>query len=392
MTQETTLYTNIGLLVTNDSQTGEGLLGQIENAAFLVEDGKIAWVGSASEAPAADQQVDLDGACLIPGFVDSHSHPVFAGDRTQEFLARMKGQKYQAGGIKSTVKATRAASEEELTAVAKALRNEMLQQGATTFEAKTGYGLDLESEAKLAKVARSLTEEVTFLGAHVVPEEYQQNPDAYVDIVCGDMLEECKPYVKWIDVFCEENAFTTEQSLRILQAGKQAGLGLRLHAAQLNPSEIIADAVALDVASIDHCTFLSDADVDALAGSNTVATLLPGAEFSTRQPYPDAQRLIDAGVTVALATDCNPGTSFTSSMPFCLAVAVRDMKFTPEQALWAATKGSAQSLRRQDVGHLGVGAQADFIELTAPSWVHFFYRPGVPLIKRVWSQGKLITA
>jgi imidazolonepropionase len=388
----TTLVTGIGLLVTNDpawESAGQSTaeLGEVRDAAIVIDGPRIAWVGRRLHAPDADERVDLEGACVIPGFVDSHSHPVFAGERSDEFAARMEGRRYEAGGIMRTVTATRAASDEELRATITRVRAEMLADGTTTFEAKTGYGLDVVTEARLASIAAQFTPEVTFLGAHVVGPEWRDDPDGYVDLVCGPMLAACAPHCRWADVFCETGAFDPDQSLAVLRAAAASGLELRLHAAQLGPTSIIADAVGLGVASIDHCTFLSDADVAALAGSQTVATLLPAAEFSTRQPYPSARRLLDAGATVALATDCNPGTAYTGSMSFCLAVAVREMGMTPAEALWAATAGGARALRRDDVGVLRPGAAADLVALAAPSWLHLMYRPGVPLVSSVWRAG-----
>ena len=379
---------NIGLLVTNDPSVGTDELGQIRNAAVVICGDRIAWVGPSAQAPAADHQSDMAGACVIPGFVDSHSHPVFAGDRSDEFDARMNGQRYEAGGILRTVRRTREAPMGFLDAVMTGILDEMARSGTTTVEAKTGYGLDVETEVKLARVASSHTDEVTFLGAHVVAPECQ--PDEYVRLVCGEMLHAVRPYVRWIDVFCETGAFDPDQTLEILRAGTDAGLGLRLHAAQLGPSEVIPQACELGLAAVDHCTFLSDEDIDALKATGTVATLLPAAEFSTKQPYPDARRLFDAGVTVALATDCNPGTAFTSSIPFCLAIAVREMGMTPEQALWSATAGGAAALHRDDVGVVKPGARADLVSLAAPSWLHLMYRPGVPLIDRVCKAGRFL--
>lgn len=382
-----TLITGIGLLVTNDPAR-EGPLGELPDAAVVIDGEQVVWTGPAGAAPAADSSVDVAGACVIPGFVDSHNHLVFAGDRADEFGARMNGRRYEAGGIMRTVSATRAASDDQLRAMVSRLRGEMRAQGTTTFETKSGYGLDVETEARLVRIGAEFTDEVTFLGGHVVAPEYRDRPDDYVRLVCGAMLQACAPHVRWIDVFCERGAFDAEQSLEILRAGRDAGLGLRLHAAQLQPSTVIADAVELGLTSIDHCTFLAKADLDALAGSATVATLLPAAEFSTRQPYPDARRLLDAGITVALATDCNPGTAFTTSMPFCLAIAVREMHMTPQQALWSATAGGAAALRRTDVGRITPGARADLVQLDAPHWLHLMYRPGVPLVKRTWCAGR----
>jgi imidazolonepropionase len=391
MTRE--LITNIGQLVTNTGSTaarGADRLGILTGAAVLIEDGRVRWVGQAADAPPldpADTATDAGGSCVLPGFVDSHSHIVFGGDRAAEFEARMTGEAYSAGGIRSTVAATRAATDEELRRRLRGFVAEMVAQGTTTVEVKSGYGLSVPDEARLVRLAAEVTPEVTFLGAHVVPDEFAGRADEYVDLVTGEMLDACAPHVKWIDVFCETGAFTVEQSRRILEAGTARGLGVRVHASQLAAGDGVRLAVDLDAASVDHCTFLSDADVAALAGSRTVATLLPGVEFSTRQPYPDARRLIDAGVTVALASDCNPGSSFTSSLPFCIAVAVREMGMTPAEAVWAATAGGAAALRRTDIGRIEPGARADLVQLRADSYVHLAYRPGVPLVRRVWKDG-----
>jgi imidazolonepropionase len=390
MTRE--LVTNIGQLVTNaaPSERGVDRLGIVAGAAVLLEDGRVSWVGLADELPtllAGDTITDVGGACVLPGFVDSHTHIVFGGDRAQEFEARMSGEAYTAGGIYSTVAATRAATDAELRQRLHALVAEMLAQGTTTVEMKSGYGLSVADEERLVRLAAEVTPEVTFLGAHVVPAEFAGRAEEYVDVVAGEMLDACVAQARWIDVFCETGAFTVEQSRRILTAGAAHGLGVRVHASQLGPGDGVRLAVELHAASVDHCTFLTDADIAALAGSETVATLLPGVEFSTRQQYPDARRLIDAGVTVALASDCNPGSSFTSSLPFCIAVAVREMRMTPAEAVWAATAGGAAALRRSDVGRIVVGSRADLIQLRADSYLHLAYRPGVPLVRRVWKDG-----
>ena len=381
----TTAFTNIGLLVSNTS-------ADLANAALIVEDGKIAWVGESMSAPAADSQVDLQGRTVIPGFVDSHAHLVFAGDRAEEFSARMQGQAYSAGGIKTTVAATRAASDAMLEANLARLVAEMHASGITTFETKSGYGLDVETESRSLAIAAKHTDETTFLGAHVVPQEFKEKPEDYVELVKNQMLSAASSHAKWIDVFCDRGAFTVEQAREILQAGIAAGLAPRMHANQLENIGAIQLAVELDCASADHCTHLSHEDIDALANSNTVATLLPGAEFSTRSKYPDARKLIDAGVTVALATDCNPGSSYTTSMAFCIALAVREMHMSPAEALWSATMGGAKALRREDVGHLSVGARADFAVIDAPSYIHLAYRPGVNLIQQTYIAGKAISA
>jgi imidazolonepropionase len=376
------LITNVGELTTNDPE-----VGILADAAVVVDGDRIAWLGPRRDAPAADERLDAGGAAVIPGFVDSHAHLVFAGDRAGEFAARMNGEPYTGGGIRTTVEATRAADDATLLAAARRLVTEARRQGTTTIEIKSGYGLSVADEARSLRIARQLSDETTFLGAHVVPVEYADDPDGYVDLVSGPMLAAAAPYARWIDVFCDRGAFDGDQARAVLTAGAQAGLGLRVHANQLTAGPGVQLAVELDAASADHCTHLRDADVAALAGSRTVATLLPGAEFSTRSPYPDARGLLDAGVTVALATDCNPGSSYTSSMSFCLALAVREMRMTPAEALWAATAGGARALRRDDVGVLRPGARADLAVLDAPSYLHLAYRPGVPLISTVLHDG-----
>lgn len=378
----TVVLTGIGLLAT---QTAE--YGDLPDAAVVIQDGLIAWVGPTTSAPAADEHVDLGGRCVLPGFVDSHAHLVFAGDRSAEFAARMSGQPYTAGGILTTVAATRSAADEVLTRRVAALTAEMRSSGTTTYEIKSGYGLTVRDEGRCLQVAGQFTTETTFLGAHVVAPEYANDPAGYVDLVCGDMLTACSPYARWIDVFCEEGAFDAAAGRAILQAGARAGLGGRVHANQLRPGPGVQLACEMNAASADHCTHLSTADVDALAGSDTVATLLPGAEFSTRAPYPDARRLLDAGATVGLATDCNPGTSYTTSMPFCIALAVREMGMTPDEAIRAATVGGATALRRTDIGCITPGARADLVALDAPSPIHLAYRPGVALVSAVWKDG-----
>ncbi|WP_163541295.1 imidazolonepropionase [Occultella kanbiaonis] len=419
------LVTGIAELVTNDPALGAGRLGIVRDAAIVVElgasaeavpgsrasaeaartpgasaeapstrrgmpdggpasVGRVAWVGLAAAAPPTDRVIDVGGRAVVPSFVDSHTHLAFSGDRAPEFAARMAGESYDGGGIASTVAATRGASAEALRARLAALVAEARAQGTGTIEIKSGYGLTVADEVRLLRLAREVSGETTFLGAHVVPPEYAGRADDYVDLVTGAMLAECAPHARWIDVFCEPgspHAFDGEQARAVLVAGRQAGLGLRLHAGQLGPGPGVRLGVELGAAAVDHCTHLTREDVDALAGSTTVATLLPGVEFSTRSPYPDARALLAAGVRVALATDCNPGTSFTSSMPLCVALAVREMHLTPAEALWAATAGGALALRRDDVGHLGVGARADLTVLEAPSHEHLAYRPGVPLAR-----------
>jgi imidazolonepropionase len=384
------LIDNIGTLVTNDPTLGRGVLGLLPDAAVVIADDAVVWVGSAAEVPAgaAAARHDAGGRVLLPGFVDSHAHLVFAGDRTAEFTARMSGRPYTAGGIATTVAAVRAASDEELSRTAGRLVAEALRSGTTTVECKSGYGLTTADELRSLQVAAAHTPEVTFLGAHVVPAEYSTRPDDYVALVCNEMIPACAPAAKWVDVFCDRGAFDVDQSRAVLTAGMAHGLQPRVHANQLQLGGGVQLAVELGAASADHVTHTSNADVDALAASDTVATLLPGAEFSTRAPYPDARRLIDAGVSVALAADCNPGSSYTTNIPFCIAVAVRDMGMTPDEAVWAATAGGAQALRRTDLGRVVPGARADLIALDAPSHVHLAYRPGVPIVAEVWKGGR----
>jgi imidazolonepropionase len=385
-----TVLTNIGELVTNDPDADDAL-GLVTDAAVVVEGGGVAWVGRAADAPPADERVDVGGRAVLPGFVDSHSHLVFAGDRAREFAARMAGQRYAAGGIRTTVAATRAATDEQLTSHVARLVEEMRRQGTTTVEIKSGYGLTVHDEARSLAVARQFTDETTFLGAHVVPATEQGeagDPAAYVELVTGPMLEAAAPYARWIDVFCERGAFDADQARRVLAAGAAAGLRGRLHAIQLGPGPGVQLACELGLLAVDHCTYLDDADVAALRESGTVATLLPGVEFSTKQPYPDARALLDAGVRVALASDCNPGSCFTSSLPFCVALAVREMGMTPEEAVHAATAGGAAALGRDDVGALVPGRRADLVVLDAPSHLHLAYRPGVPLVAAVWKDGR----
>lgn len=380
-----TLITGIGELVTCDG-SGAGGVGARTGQALVVVDGRIAWVGAASVAPAADEVVDVEGRCVLPGFVDSHAHLVFAGDRSTEFAARMAGEPYDGGGIGVSVSATRAADEAWLRAALAARIGEMRAQGTTTVEVKSGYGLTVEDEARAMRLAAEVTDETTFLGAHVVPAEMRADRAGYVDLVTGEMLAACAPHARWIDVFCEPSsphAFTGEESRAVLEAGQSAGLELRVHGNQIDHGPGVQLACELGAASVDHCTYLAPEDLDALVGAagTTTATLLPGVEFSTRSPYPDARALLDAGVSVAIATDCNPGTCYSSSMPFVIALAVREMGMTPSEAVVAATRGGARALRRDDIGRIEVGARADLAVLEAPNHLHLSYRAGVPIAR-----------
>ena len=393
------LITGIGELVTNDGTVDGAVddplhagLGVIRDAAVVLSGGgedsapTVEWVGPADQAPAADWSISLEGRAVVPGFVDSHSHLVFDGDRSAEFAARMSGTPYDGGGIAVTVEATRAADRPRLRELLQQRVSEMRSQGTTTVEVKSGYGLTVEQEARALRLAAEVTDEVTYLGAHFVPPEMRDDREGYVDLVTGEMLEACAPHARWIDVFCEPNspyAFTGEESRRVLTAGREAGLELRVHGNQIDHGPGVQLACELGAASVDHCTYLSSADVDALVDSagTTTATLLPGVEFSTKSPYPDARALLDAGVSVALASDCNPGTCNSSSMPFMIALAVREMGMTPSEAVVAATRGGARALRREDIGRIEIGARADLTVLEAPNHLHLAYRAGVPIAR-----------
>jgi imidazolonepropionase len=386
-----TLLTGVGELVTCDASLGdESGLGLLHDAALVIEGERVAWVGTASSAPNADERVDVDGRAVVPGFVDSHTHLVFAGERSAEYAARMAGERYTGGGIATTVAATRAATDGALRAGCAARLAEMHALGTTTVEIKSGYGLDVETERRILRIAREFTRETTFLGAHVVPPEFAGDRAGYVALVTGEMLGGCARYARWVDVFCDQGAFDAEETREVLRAGVAVGLLPRLHGNQLAYGPGAQIAAEFAAASLDHGTFLTDDDVAALLDAGVVVTLLPGAEFSTRSPYPDARRLIDAGLTLALATDCNPGSSYVTSMPLMMALAVREMRMTPAEALLAATQGGAAALERADIGALSVGCSADFVVLDAPSYLHLAYRPGSNLVEQTWSAGRRI--
>lgn len=414
--QRSELITNIGELMTQDAEQRV-----LRDAAVVLEGERISWIGPAAQAPPADSVIDAAGQAVLPGWVDSHNHLVFAGDRTAEFEARMAGSSYAAGGIAVTVAATRDATDAELENLARQRVTEARAQGTTYLESKTGYGLDVENERRSAQIASLVADEITFLGAHLVPAGW--DAEEYTDLVCGPMLEAVRPWVSWADVFCERGAFTEEQSRRVLTACRDAGLGLRVHGNQLGPGAGVRLAVEFGAASVDHLNYLDDSDIDALAGSwpagsltgsvtgslvgadsssalGTVATCLPACDLSTRQPLAPARRLLDAGVPVALAANCNPGTSFTTSMPYCVTTAVLQMGLSVQEAVRAATWGGALALRRHTgddldgrraVGSIAIGHRADLQLLAAPSATHLAYRPGVPLTKAVWQAGRLVS-
>jgi len=381
---------DIGLLVTNAPELGEGQLGILRDAALVIEGGEVVAVERAGAD--GDERFDAGGRCVTPGFVDSHTHLVFAGDRADEFAARMAGRPYEAGGIRVTTEATRRASNDELRELTARRRAEAMRAGITHLEIKSGYGLDTPNEKRLCEIAAEFTDDATFLGAHVVPPAYEGRVDDYVELVCGEMLAACARHVRWIDVFCERGAFDADQSRAVLEAGRDAGLGMRVHGNQLGPGPGARLAVELGAASVDHCTYLDDGDIEALAGSDTVATFLPATDFSTREPYPDARRAIDAGVSVAIATNTNPGSSNTTSMSFCIALAVRDLRMTVEEALAAATLGGARALGRDDLGRLSPGVPADAVVLEASTYADLVYRPGVPLIAETLVGGQVRSA
>ncbi|WP_354517706.1 imidazolonepropionase [Paenarthrobacter sp. 4246] len=397
-----TVITNIGELMTQDLEHRV-----VKDAAMVIEGERISWIGAANAAPAADEMIDAEGRAVLPGWVDSHSHLVFAGDRTAEFEARMAGESYSAGGIAVTTGATRSVSDDELTRLVRDRVAEAVSQGTTYLESKTGYGLDVENEARSARIAAAEVDEVTYLGAHLVPQG--SDPEEYTDLVCGPMLDAVLPHVRWADVFCERGAFTEDQSRRVLTAARDAGLGLRVHGNQLGEGPGVALAVEFAAASVDHVNYLSDTDIRTLAGTwagwdpatgtgtrGTVATCLPACDLSTRQPLAPGRELIDAGVQIALAANCNPGTSYTSSMAFCVTTAVLQMHLSVHEAVRAATYGGALALGRESgndvdgeraVGSLAVGHRADLHMLKAPSATHLAYRPGIPLTHSVWRAG-----
>jgi len=394
---------NIGSLVTNDPDR-DGLLGIVENAAVAISGGSVSWVGREENLPdefSDFSRLDAGGAAVLPGFVDPHTHLVFAGDRSDEFGGRLRGRSYEeilaaGGGILSTVAATRAASEEELFEEASERAWRMLSTGTTTVEVKSGYGLDVETEEKMLRVAGRLGDLLpidvvpTFLGAHVFPVEFRADRDAYIDLVTGPMLDACAPLATFCDVFCDDAAFTVDESRRILEAAKRHGLALRVHADQLGRVGAAALAADLHAASADHLDHATDHDLEAMRRAGTVAVLLPAVSFSMRLPYPDGRRIWDSGVTVALATDCNPGTAYVESMPFVVALASLNMGLTPEEALWAATAGAAASLGLTDRGRIMSGALGDLVILDAPTYLHIPYRPDGGLVAAVVKRGTIV--
>ena len=397
---EPLVITGIGELVTNDPATGT-----LSDGAVVTDGEAVAWAGPSSDLPSdweGARRIDVGGRAVMPGFVDAHTHLVFAGDRSDEFARRMAGESYAdiaaaGGGILSTVAATRAADRETLVREARRRMERMLAAGTTTLEVKSGYGLDTATELLMLESAAEaasglpITLRRTFLGAHTVPAEYRGDPAAYVDLVIEEMLPVCAPHADYCDVFVEEGAFGVEDARRILTAAASYGLGARVHAEQLGHSGGAALAAELGAVSADHLDYVTEADAAALAAAGTVATLVPGASFQLRSPQAPGPMLREAGVTVALATDCNPGTSYIESMPFVVALAVTQMGLTVEQAVWAATRGGALSLGMDDRGRLAPGDRADLIVLDAPSVAHLAYRPATPLVSTVITGGRIRT-
>jgi imidazolonepropionase len=397
------LVFNIGSLVTND-EARPGLLGLVGSAAVAIVGGSIAWAGPGADLP--DEYADLPGldaarGAAIPGFVDPHTHLVFAGDRSDEFAARLRGASYEeilaaGGGILSTVEATRAASEDELFDTAAGRARRMLAAGTTTVEVKSGYGLDVETEAKMLRVAARLDAALpidvipTFLGGHVVPIDYRDDRASYVELVAGPMLDACAPNARFCDVFCDDAAFTIDESRKILEAAERHGLEVRVHADQLGRVGAAVLAADLSAASADHLDHATDADLAAMRRAGTAAVLLPAVSFAMRLPYPDGRRIWDSGVTVALATDCNPGTAYVESMSLVVALASLNMGLTPEEAVWASTAGAARSLGFTDRGVITPGSVGDLIVLDAPSYLHIPYRPDTDLVAAVVKRGTVV--
>lgn len=380
--------TNIETLVTNSAELGEGILGLSRKQTLVIENGVVSAI-SKHLPEGVDEVIDCSGKTVIPGFVDSHTHLIFAGDRSDEFAARSRGEKYTAGGIRKTVAATRDASDEELRTNAQNLLNEALAHGTTTTEIKSGYGLSLKDEVRSINIAHTFTDEVTLLAAHVIPDEFVTSPDEYVALITHSIIPASS--AKWIDVFCDVGAFSPDQTRSILRAGVAAGMLPRIHANQLERTEAVRVALEFNAASADHLSACTDRDIEELAASDTVATLLPGAEFSTQHQGKLGRKFLDARAQVAIASDCNPGSSFTTSMPFCISAAVSLMGFSVEEALYAATAGGAKALRRQDIGTLQIGARADVALLSSPSYIHLAYRPGINLVESTLKAGRKVS-
>ena len=397
------LVFNIGQLVTNDPAHG-GVPGAVANAGVAIVDGLVEWVGADDDVPDRYRdlpRLDAGEAAVLPGFVDPHTHLVFAGDRSEEFDRRLRGESYEqilegGGGILSTVAETRAASEHQLFDKAAARVWRMMSNGTTTVEVKSGYGLDTETEVRMLRVANRLDEMLpmdvvpTFLGAHVLPLESRADRDAYVELVCGSMLDACAPLARFCDVFCDDAAFSVDEARRILEAAQSRGLDVRIHADQLGRVGAAALAADLSAVSADHLDYSTTEDLALMRSAGTAAVLLPPVSFSMRLPYPDGRVIWDSGVSVALATDCNPGTANVESMPFVIALAVLNMGLTADEAVWAATLGGARALGLDDRGHLVPGAIGDLVVLDAPTHLHIAYRPAADIVAAVVKRGEIL--
>jgi imidazolonepropionase len=353
-----------------------------------------------------DQEIDCRDLCLIPGFVDSHTHMCFAKRREEEFVLRLQGVSYleilrQGGGILSSVRAVRAASEDELFQMTLKHALSALEHGSTTVEIKSGYGLDTETELKMLRVIDRVNRETvmdvaaTFLGAHAIPEEYRTNPDGFVDLLIQKMIPAvaAQSIARFCDVFCEDSVFTTDQSRRILQAARKAGLALKIHSDEVHDLGGAGLAAELQTVSAEHLLAASETNLAAMAAAGSIAVLLPGTAYCLRKPYARARRMIELGLPVALATDCNPGSCYTESMPFIFGLAVLNMDLSPEEALVAATLNGAYALQMADkVGSLEVGKQADFILVDGESPAVLAYHAGVSPVMGVFKRGDQVVS
>ena len=383
------LLTNIGLLTTNEGEP-------VQQAAVSIRDGSIEYAGPEADAPEQGQAglVDCGGRAVIPGFVDAHTHLVFAGDRSDEFRRRLAGEPYTGGGILSTVESTRAASDEQLFQLASERVRRMIANGTTTLEIKSGYGLETRTELRLLAVARRIGEELpvtvktTFLGAHSVPSEYQTDRIGYVDLLIEEAMPRAAALADYCDVFVEEGVFSVEEARRIFEAGKAHGLEGRVHAEQLGHSGGARLAAEMGAASADHLDHATEEDARLLASAGVAAVLVPGASFSLRSNQAPGPMLLEHGCTVALATDCNPGTSYVEAMGFVISLAVVQMGLTVDQSIWAATRGGALSLGLDDRGTIGAGQQPDMVVLDAPSPAHIPYRPATSHVWGVIQAGR----
>lgn len=399
------LLTGIGQLVTNDPDR-EGLLGVVDDAAVAIKDGRVAWVGPADGLLREFRQlpeIDCDGRAIIPGFVDSHTHLVFGGNRADEFARRLRGESYEdimaaGGGIQSTVTATRNTSTSSLVTDAVRRARRMLGTGTTTVEVKSGYGLDLETELRMLEVAAAIPDLVpidvvaTFLGAHVVPSDYRDDREAYVQEVIEEMLPAAAGHADFCDVFCDNGAFSVDEARRILAAASRHGMESRLHANQMAHSGGAALAAEIGAVTADHLDHITDSDVAGLQAAGTVAVLFPTVSLSLQLAPPPARRLWDGGVPVAIATDCNPGTSYVENMQLVVAAATLTSALTPEESLWAATRGGARALRKDDRGWIVPGAAADLVMLEANGYVEIPYRPGTDLVRMVIKGGDAVVS